>query len=277
MQNLQDLSIYVLRELARRTGVSSPTSKRKEQLISEITAITDGKQKPTFSSKFGRPPKSFAYEIPNNIVVGEKDKSKSLAFNQDKIEFLNKDMHSVCGFVQIVNNIAFLLVQNNNYVFVKCLIPAMFVTNHKLKNGDKLVAEIEGEEANLVVKEVLNINGYPVLKMPNIKAGYESISHILPFNKIEFANAEYNSFNIMCGENIYLYGNNNNQNTITCVNYLNSCSADVKIYVNLSVAEKNKIFIKELKQCEMFVSNLTDSVEYSKEILALAIERAKEL
>ena len=40
MENkLNELNIFALRDLARKTGVSSPTSKKKEELIKNIIEI----------------------------------------------------------------------------------------------------------------------------------------------------------------------------------------------------------------------------------------------
>ena len=272
-QKLQELSIYVLRELARRSGVSSPTSKKKDQLISEIIAITEGRQQPMLNSKQGRPPKGFAYNISN---VFPEEATKSLNFCQEEHEFVNDNMVSALGYVQILeNNVAFVLIQEDNYHFKKCFIPATVVLSNNLKNGDKVVVEIVKEENQTVVKQVFNVNGYPSLKRETNRVNYEEISHVLPFKKVEFTNKQLNSFNILFGENVYLYGSNNNQNTISSVEYLNSCNADVKLYLNMSVAEKNKIFLNNLCNAEMFVSSFTDETEYAREIATLAIERAK--
>ena len=273
-QQLNELSIYVLRELARRSGVSSPTSKKKEQLISEIIAISDGRQQPVVSTKQGRPPKGFAYDISSTLSVDEEP-TKTLKFKQEGGVFSSDNLTSALGYVEIIDNLAFLLIQEEDYSFKKCFIPATIVMKHNLKSGDKVVVEIVKEEGKTLVKQVFNINGIPSLKWQTERNSYEEISHIVPVKKLEFLNKELNSFNIMCGENVYLYGTNNNQNTVSTVEYLNSCNADVKIYLNMAVAEKNKIYIKNLANAEMFVSNFTDPTDYAREVAALAIERAK--
>ena len=55
-EDLKKLSVFELRKLARSMGVISPTSKKNNELISEILAIHNGEKTPTFS-KMGRPPK----------------------------------------------------------------------------------------------------------------------------------------------------------------------------------------------------------------------------
>ncbi len=57
-EQLDKLSIFQLRELARKMGVDSPTSKRKGELITQILDISNGNSSPHFAkSKQGRPPK----------------------------------------------------------------------------------------------------------------------------------------------------------------------------------------------------------------------------
>lgn len=55
-QNLQQLSIYELRTIARQVGVKSPTTKKHKELIDCILKIQSGEEQ-AFSTKKGRPPK----------------------------------------------------------------------------------------------------------------------------------------------------------------------------------------------------------------------------
>lgn len=57
-EELNKLGIYDLRDVARKKGVRSPASKRKDQLITEIIDIQNGVQQPIFNNKFGRPTKA---------------------------------------------------------------------------------------------------------------------------------------------------------------------------------------------------------------------------
>ena len=54
---LNDLSIYELRNYGRLVGVKNPTNKTKAVLIEEIELIRAGTLEPSMSSKKGRPPK----------------------------------------------------------------------------------------------------------------------------------------------------------------------------------------------------------------------------
>ena len=108
-QQLNDLSIFALRELARRTGVTSPTSKRKNELIDEIIAIREGRQQPsTSSTRQGRPPKNFMFNL--DSVSEQNDKVFILKQNEQNEELVAE---SVCGYVEKFNNsVGFLWVKN---------------------------------------------------------------------------------------------------------------------------------------------------------------------
>ena len=79
------------------------------------------------------------------------------------------------------------------------------------------------------------------------------------------------------GENVYVYGSNNNDNTTSIINLMNSCEIENKLYINISIAEKNKIFLSNIGYCEKFVSNITDDIEMARRIVFLATERAKRI
>ena len=60
LNNLEDLGIYQLRELAREIGVHLPTTMRKNELIQKIREIANGEAEPfVATTKKGRPPKQY--------------------------------------------------------------------------------------------------------------------------------------------------------------------------------------------------------------------------
>ena len=78
-ENLKEISVYSLRNLARQIGVKSPSTLNKDALIDEIIEIKSGRKEPYFSSKSGRPTKAIAN-------LEDLDKKESLlSFN--KVEF----------------------------------------------------------------------------------------------------------------------------------------------------------------------------------------------
>ncbi len=55
IKKLQKMSIYELRDIARAMGVKSPTTFRKQDLITQIINIQEGKTTAHYSKR-GRPP-----------------------------------------------------------------------------------------------------------------------------------------------------------------------------------------------------------------------------
>ena len=277
-QQLNDYSIFTLRELARRVGVKSPTSKKKEQLIKEILEIESGARTPNEVSKQGRPPKNFGYSFidvmnPENSVFAGKTLT-NISFKQEAPKFDYNDSKDICGYVEQVNEHTNFLWVKNNLEYNCYFIPANLVAKHSLKTGDLVNVEIGSAEEKMLVKEILAINSCPVNKAQAKRSDYYKIEHILPSRKMEFK--DFENLNINYGESVYFYGDNNTLNSINTIDLLNNASAK-KIYLNLSVAEKNKHIVGKLKNAEMFVSDVFEGSEKSKKLIAIAFERAKRL
>ena len=276
-QQLNELSIFALRELARRTGVNSPTSKKKQQLIDDIIAINNGVKKPHIpKTKQGRPPKTFGYDVSN--IFTDKNKiaptfSKDCALTQTNEEFEQVAHFEIEGVVEIVsNNIGFLWV--NKLQDYDCyFIPSSVVEKFSLKSGDKVNAKVSLNNGETAVETIITINGVSATKSKPTR-NYFDIEHCLEKDEFTFSASEFNNLKISKGENTYLYGKDNNTNTNYVINLLNSCNVENKIYINVSIVEKNKHVLKNINNAELYVSKITDNLETSRRIVTLAIERA---
>lgn len=274
-EQLNELNIFGIRELARRTGVGSPTTKVKAKLIKEIMAINSGVQKPHVpKTKQGRPPKAYAFSNLLNKNAQTPVFSKSVSLNQNAVEYKAGEVVTLAGIVEIVENNSGFLWVNNLQDYTCYFISAELLEKWALKAGDKVLAEIDNSDDKTLVKEILNINGKPALKFNKKRKNYFDIEHVTNKSEIPFSVEKFKNLNIFKGENTYLYGYDNNKNTDFAIDLLNSCESDVKIYVNVSIVEKNKHVLKNLKDSELFVSKITDELETSKRIVTLAIERA---
>lgn len=277
---LNELNIFALRDLARKTGVSSPTSKKKEQLITEIIEIVSGQKSPTDKSKQGRPPKVFDYNFANVFNNGRSNSfevSSNQTLRQNEVEYENSDIVTVAGWIELVNNNAGILTVNKNFQNENYFVPSSVLVNYNVKTGDRIVAEINIDENQNVVKEIFSVNDCPVSKLSKKRCDYDSIQYVFPNKRLNFFNEKYNSLTLLKGENIYVYGNNNNQNTSTIIDLMNSIEVANKLYVNISVAEKNKCLLKNLQSKENFLVNIMDENDVQKRIVNLAIERAKRI
>ena len=275
-KQLNEFNIFGLREYARRTGVASPTSKRKEQLIQEILAIQSGEMKPHIAkTKQGRPPKEFGYEFVDNMARSDIGLTKVVTFNQHAEGFEVGGIKTVVGYVEIfANNSALLNVLEHNE-FVSYFVSPSIVENFGLRFGDKICAEIELKDGQVVIKSILNINDCPISRSGKTRKNFEKLTHEIPTENVKFENKSFEKFEIKKGESVYFYGNNNNENTISLIKLLNAAKFDRKIYLNISVADKNRIFLNELKNSEQFAVNLTADVDVAKKAIMLSVERAK--
>ena len=267
-QQLSDLSIFALRELARRTGVSSPTSKRKSDLIAEIIEIQSGKKQPVASSKQGRPPKGFILNLDNII---EKD-NKVLSFKQNE-EDLSAETYTVSGYVEkLNNNVGFLLVKENEK-FKNYFIPSTAFKGEVL-SGDYVTVLMAKTEDGAIVKSILTVEGCDILNLQN-RLKYEELEHIGMGEKIAQANSKFKDVEVGFGGNVYIYGKNNIEKTKHSIQFLNSCNADVKMYVNFALVDKFKVYLKDVENAEIFTADMIDEQDYVERIINVAIERAK--
>ena len=183
----------------------------------------------------------------------------------------------MAGYVEILPNNTALLWCNNNHHFDWIYIPSEVVFNSHILSGDLATVEIGIEDSQPCVKKVFNINGCPINKFNPKRHNYLDYKHILPNKKLEFMQEKYSSLNLMKGESVYFYGNDNNANTQNIINLLNDAKNVVKLYLNVSLAEKNIVLLEHLNRAEQFVAKITDDADYVKRVITLFNERAKRL
>ena len=274
VKQLNELNIFALRDLARRKGVVSPTSKKKDELIQGIVDIVTGKEQPQMSkTKQGRPPKTFGFNF-DDVFLNEN--MSSLSVCQEEVTYENDDIKTVVGWVELGNNSAILWVQNENK-YEHYFIPNDLLKTLKLKMSDRVVAEVSFDETQKVIKNIFNINGYPVKDLPKERKDYYNIEHKILNRPVKFDVDKYDSLGLKIGENVYFYGLNNNENTNMLIGLMNASDVVNKLYVNISLAEKNKIFVNQLKNAEKFTADITTDVDLARRLVMLAVERVRRI
>ena len=149
-KELQQTDIHSLRNIARSVGVSSPTSKHKENLVEEILAIISGQQEPQYkNANRGRPTKQTA----NIVYPKETYHFQTFAASPEE-----KQKNEKSGIV----------VFDGNKVFVKKLrfvasssdfdFDAALAKKLKLKDNDVVSYDFD---SNGKVR-ITSINGAPV-------------------------------------------------------------------------------------------------------------------
>ena len=177
-ENLDKLGIYDLRSLARKVGVNSPTSKKKEKLIEEIKSIQSGSQKPVFNNKFGRPVKSLnsSGDLFSDFVISGDQEIKDLIEKpkgDDRFIIFNQDFDSSNMFLSQVNaevqGILRKTIQGNFYLLnelklgtkVYVVIDSNLAKKYNMIEGDLVcgTAQIFESKNYAQMIEVLKING----------------------------------------------------------------------------------------------------------------------
>ena len=275
-EKLNELNIFALRDLARRTGVSSPTSKKKDELIRGVMEIMSGEKSPEVNkTKQGRPPKAFGYDFAN--VLTSNQNLSYISLNQNVINYEADDIKTVAGTLELVNGNAAILWVEKNLNNENYFVSSNILKGYDLRTGDRVVAEVCVDDNQQVVKNLFSINDCPITQFSNVRKNYIDVQHQLPSRCLSFNNDTYANLKLKMGENCYIYGDNNNVNTTKIIELMNSCNVENKIYINISLAEKNKIFLSNINASEKFVANLVDDSLISQRIVNIAVERAKRI
>lgn len=270
-EQLDKLSIFQLRELARRMGVDSPTSKRKSELVENILDISNGNASPHFSkSKQGRPPKNAGFNFIEILMPNTSVQTRA-PFVLSQGTYSNTELDEVEGFVELTDGLRGYVWQYKDYGFSCYFLPAKFISDFNLKMGDKIVGKVGFKDGQLMINAVVRINGAQAAKV-EVRQDYNKIKHNMQTPTIE----NRKKLNLHHGANYYFTGDNNNFNTEKIIELLNLCDADIKIYINCSIAAKNEGYLDKLNSdVNLFTSRITDEEETAQKIVVLATEYAK--
>ena len=157
-RELAKMSIFQLRTAARKIGVASPTTKKKDQLVKDYLDIASGKTAPKISNR-GRPPKpevkSMNADEPTATPASERNYSdrydrrdydamdgigNNKSFPTISELLLNDDCESKCGVLDILQEgYGFLRAENCEYSNKDTYISAKIIKSLGLRMGDMVV------------------------------------------------------------------------------------------------------------------------------------------
>ena len=179
-EKLEKLGIYDLRRVARHCGVSSPTSKRRDVLITEILKIQSGELKPVFNNKIGRPVKTMGEEgdLQTNLIInGDKELEAYVKPQSQDDSYLVLDQNYIEGEMPLSTNIIEFkgiinkTKQNNYYVISQLklkenkivIIDEATMNKFNLIQGDLIhgIAYLYVNKGYARVKEISEINDAP--------------------------------------------------------------------------------------------------------------------
>ena len=186
-EKLEKLGIYDLRRVARYCGVSSPTSKRRDVLITEILKIQSGELKPVFNNKIGRPVKTIGEEgdLQTNLIInGDQELEAYVKPQLQDDSYLVLDQNYIEGEMPLSTNIIEFkgiiskTKQNNYYV----------ISQLKLKeNKIVIVDETTMNKYNLILGDL--IHGVAYLY---VNKGYARVKEISEINDAPTSENKYN-------------------------------------------------------------------------------------
>jgi len=154
LENLNNLGIYELREVAREVKVKSPTTKKRDELVELILKAQSGSLSEVASNK-GRKPKKFKVLVPNEIkrlcdedkkVCGildyTDDTNAELVFNDDSFcECLSNTKFECFGVIRESYGKKYLYNYSKSIRYV--MIEDELLNKFNINLGDFLVGEAE--------------------------------------------------------------------------------------------------------------------------------------
>ena len=176
-EELNKMTVFQLREVAREIGVSSPTSKKKEEIIAHYRGIAQGEIQPTRSTR-GRRPVNKPRELDGANAAGEsktispeenqikavkraneRDSVQPASAQEENVEEL-EEKHGVLDIHQ--DGYGFLRAENCEYGNKDTYVSAKLIKTLGLRAGDKVVGRARRNAENkppaLVVVDEVNGN-----------------------------------------------------------------------------------------------------------------------
>lgn len=300
-RTLDSLSIFELRDLARKVGVFNPTVLKKKELIVAIQDIEAGKVKPYVAkTKQGRPPKEIGgYDklveifLPNDIndlmTVEERkyETDDQLVFHSDPT---GKEKHSgtytYCGYLEELDTGSATLrpraltedTKQRDYVYV----PSKFVAKYNLKSGDEILckANLIREDRALIMTTLVAVNGVRIKDYSSERRKFAEIpySSSSQYLDLKFENENKCDLKIKYGDVIFSYA----RKEADFFGFLTRFLADNKgcfdhvIFLCPMLLSYNYAMLKSLP-AEMFTSDFELNSSVQRKTCFLACNRAKRL
>lgn len=291
IDELDKLRIHELRDLARKMGVQSPTTLKKEQIISSILDILSGEKQPYINtSRQGRPPRNQDKALSIEDVFEDKgaefkpyvlrteDDNESYCLAQPSAQYLVVDdkmnENDVCGYVEIKHNYAILhqqgfLPSNDDIKF-----SLNTVKNFKLRNGDYITATLDVNNREVELKQVYkrhnsNLN-YDLMQSFELKYPLKAKSH-----KYLCGGKYYSEKDNI--QQMYQFINNTanelckNNDCIVRVIYVDAITENILLESNVEalVLPYNKTPYEVASAVNLFVQNCIREVETNQKVVLL--------
>lgn len=299
-EKLELLSIFELRNLARKTGVFSPTTLKKKDLIKAICDVQTGKIKPHISkTRQGRPPKEIgAYNKLVDIFLPSDIESLPTIEETKYLE--TDDMLTMCndpclpeiidetflykGFLEILSNCCGLIrtrfhenISQQDMVFV----PSKEVQNRNLKSGDEIICKAckVAENRPMVLVNIISINGIAINDFESDRISFDEQLINKKTKLIEYKDDNLTGgIELKYGDTIYCYTKKDVDFDYFVSRFISSTSSCFDKTIYLAPTLVNFEYDKfKLPNVEVYASNFQDSFSTQQRIAFLSVNRAKRL
>lgn len=291
-EQLENLSIFELRDFARKIGVFNPTVLKKNDLIDAIQDVQSGKVKPHVSkNKQGRPPKeigrlasifvpSEVMDIPTMQEKFYEPKENPVKFycNMEKPEDADAILYK--GYFELLANGDGLLrkkIDSTEKAIDRCFLRSKTIREFNIKPGDEIIcnAYFISDDRPLFGDSIISINCKNIEEMKEDRPDFDELSHSHITRKVNFKESFF-TFNY--GDTVFGYNQNVNDFVRFAVQFStkNKESFDKFIYLS-PVSKGDKYDLLRNFPDELYVSTFQDTFSNQQRSAFMAINRAKRL
>lgn len=200
-EELNKMTVFQLREVAREIGVSSPTSKKKEEIIAQYRGIAEGEIQPTRSTRGRRPvnkPRELGQdgvksettpaspeENQNNKTVKKNVERENVQVTQPQEEAA-EELEEKHGVLDIhADGYGFLRAENCEYGNKDTYVSAKLIKTLGLRAGDKVIgrARRNAENKPPALVAVDEVNGNKPENLRN-RPNFDNLVPIYPDERL---------------------------------------------------------------------------------------------
>lgn len=203
-EKLEQINLYVLREIGREIGVKTPTSLKKDKLINDIIAIQEKKLEPIVPSKIGAPPKKmdlseyYVKEIKSEFEpYNAQSYEGNTSFNDSEAtdDYNTFIMEGVLE--QVSSNYGFLRTNNYENSSDDVFVSMQSMRKFNLRRGDKVRAKAKfvREKDSAALQDVVLINDLdPALFLK--RNNFDDLIPYYPTERIKLESEQDNDISI---------------------------------------------------------------------------------
>ena len=205
-EQLDDMNLFVLREIGREIGVKAPAAMKKDNLINDIMAIQEGRLEPVAPTKLGAPPKKMDL---SQYYVKEK-KSKFEPYDAESYEGNTRfsDVEAIDDYntfimegvlEQVSSGYGFLRTNNYENSHDDVFVSLQNIRKFNLRRGDKVRAKAKyvSEKNSAALQDVILINDLePKLFLK--RNNFDDLTPYYPTERIKLEREDENNLSIRC-------------------------------------------------------------------------------